>query len=53
MSLDKAYLKFTKEEFIRIVQALSKETNISTLIEFKEKQNIEDKNKIQNWGHFK
>lgn len=41
--------KFTKEEFIRIVQALSKETNISTLIEFKEKQNIEDKNKIQNF----
>ncbi len=41
--------EFIKEEFIRIVQALSIEANISVLIEFKNKQNIETQNNMQNF----
>lgn len=41
--------KFLKEEFIRIVQALSKEANISSIIDFKNKQDIETRNIIQNF----
>lgn len=41
--------KFLKEEFIRIVQALSKEANISSIIDFKNKQDVETRNIIQNF----
>lgn len=40
---------FPKNEFTRIINALSKEANISSLIEFKNKQNEENNNNTQNF----
>ena len=40
---------FPKAEFIRIIEALSKEANIVSLIDFKDKQKTEIKNKTQNF----
>ena len=42
-------LDFPKAEFIRITQALSKEANIVSLIDFKEKQKTEERNENQNF----
>lgn len=42
-------LDFPKTEFIRITQALSKEANIVSLIDFKEKQKTETQNENQNF----
>ena len=42
-------IDFPKAEFIRIIEALSKEANIVSLIDFKEKQKIEAQNKTQNF----
>ena len=42
-------LDFPKTEFIRITQALSKEANIVSLIDFKEKQKAEAQNENQNF----